>query len=125
MRAEQFARLQALQEKLTDVFLRDADPDSWAGAGQTLSEMTKETRGDSYWCRKNAAATLSVLMRTTNLIGVIQMRSDPGRADAGGVPAPEQDKEEDTLDADVRSAEKEANRLLAKMQTTMKSHGKA
>lgn len=125
MRSEQFERLQVLQEKLTEVFLRDADPDSWAGSGQTLAEMTKETRGDSYWCRKNAAATLSVLMRTTNLIGVIQMRSDPSRANAGGVAAPEQEKEVDTLDAEVRAAEKEANKLLAKMQSTMTSHGKA
>lgn len=125
MRADQYQRLQELQEKLTEVFLDEADPAHWNGAGIKLADMDQETRGNAYWCKKNAAATLSVLMRTTNLIGVIQMRSDPGRADAGGVPAPEQDKEEDTLDADVRKAEKEANRLLAKMQNTMSSHGKA
>lgn len=123
MRQDQYERLQALTEKLTDAFLTEADPDTWSGAGVAIAAMDQQTRGDRYWCKKNAAATLSVIVRTTNLIGIIQMRGAGGGA--GGVPPPEQEQEENSLDAEMKAAEKEANRLLAQMQkSSAKAHGK-
>ncbi|MFC4518615.1 hypothetical protein [Cupriavidus pinatubonensis] len=113
MRQDQYERLQALTEKLTDVFLDEANPDTWPGRGVALAQMDQQTRGDLYWSKKNAAATLTVIMKTTSLIGVIQQRSAAGAGD--GV-QPESD-EPDGLDGEIRAAEKEATRLLNKLGT--------
>jgi len=111
MRQDQFERLQALTEKLTDVFLDEAEPSKWPGHGIDANAMDQQTRGDRYWCKKNAAATLTVIMKTTGLIGVIQHRSAAGAPE--GV-QPESD-EPDGLDGEIRAAEKEAQRLLNKI----------
>lgn len=112
MRQDQYERLQALTEKLTDVFLDEADPEKWPGHGLAANTMEAQTRGDRYWCKKNAAATLTVIMKTTGLIGVIQQRSAAGVGD--GVPAG--GDEPDGLDGEIRAAEKEAARLIDKAQ---------
>jgi len=123
MRHDQYEKLQALTEKLTDAFIGEADPDVWPGHGVAIAAMDQQTRGDRYWCKKNAAATLSVIVRTTSLIGIIQNRSAAGGA--GGVPTPEQESEESDLERDVKAAEKEATKLLAQLQSGMKKvHGK-
>ncbi|AQW32721.1 hypothetical protein JK151_19810 (plasmid) [Ralstonia syzygii subsp. celebesensis] len=114
MRQDQYERLQALTEKLTDVFLDEANPETWPGKGLEASAMDQQTRGDRYWVKKNAAATLTVIMKTTSLIGVIQQRSAAGTPD--GVPPLESD-EPDGLDGEIRAAEKEATRLLNKLGT--------
>jgi len=127
MRQDQYERLQALVEKLTDAFIGEADPDSWPGAGVPLANMDQQTRGNAYWCKKNAAATLSVIVRTTSLIGIIQSRSAGGGA--GGVTTPgagaPEAEEETGLDAEMKAAEKEATKLLNQLQSGMKKvHGK-
>lgn len=123
MRIDQYEKLQALTEKLTDAFLAEADPDVWPGHGVAIAAMDQQTRGDRYWCKKNAAATLSVIVRTNHLVGIIQLRSAGGTA--GGVPDAPQAEEETGLDADIKAAEKEANKLLAQLQGGMKKvHGK-
>lgn len=123
MRQDQYEKLQELTEKLTDAFIGEADPAVWPGHGVAIAAMDQQTRGDRYWCKKNAAATLSVIVRTTSLIGIIQQRSMAGTG--GGVPAPEQEQQEDGLEADVKAAEKEATKLLAQLQKGMsKTHGK-
>lgn len=128
MRQDQYEKLQALAEKLTDTFLTEADPDSWPGAGMPIATMDQQTRGDRYWSKKNAAATLSVIIRTTSLVGIIQQRA------AGGADTPpaEGTPEDDSLDAEINAAEKEANRLLNQIQHSASKaafdkrvHGKA
>lgn len=113
MRADQFARLQSLSERLTDVFLEEADPDRWPGRGIDLANLDQRTRGDLYWCKKNAVATLSLIGRVASLTNIIRMQ--------GGEPlppGPEQNgqSEEDGLDAEIREAEREAQRLLNDIQ---------
>jgi hypothetical protein len=123
MRQDQFEKLQELTEKLTDAFIGEADPAVWPGHGVAIAAMDQQTRGDRYWCKKNAAATLSVIVRTTSLIGIIQMRGAAGGA--GGVTPPEQAQEENSLDAEMKAAEKEANKLLEQLQKgTAKANGK-
>jgi hypothetical protein len=123
MRQDQYEKLQELTEKLTDAFIGEADPAVWPGHGVAIAAMDQQTRGDRYWCKKNAAATLSVIVRTTNLIGIIQMRGAGGGA--GGVPPAEQAQEDNSLDAEMKAAEKEATRLLDQLQKgTTKAHGK-
>src|SRR5687768_16669177 len=126
MRQDQYEKLQALTEKLTDVFLTEAAPDKWPGSATDPTSWDQQTRGDRYWMKKNAAATLTVLMKTTNLIGVIQQRSAGG--EDGGAGVGEGEPEPDGLDAEVRAAEKEAEKLLKKIHSqsaaSRKVHGK-
>lgn len=68
MREDQIQRLKDLSEKLADVVLQEADPDQWPGAGQPIATITPQARGDRYWCKKNAAATFSLLERTHSLL---------------------------------------------------------
>ncbi|WP_241172545.1 hypothetical protein [Burkholderia gladioli] len=110
MRQDQYERLQALSEKLTDVFLGEADPDTWPGAGIALATMDKATRGDRYWSKKNAAGTVMLIGRVHTLIGQIQLGSNAGDGAAGVTSA------EEELDREVAAAEREAERLLSEVQ---------
>jgi hypothetical protein len=112
MRQDQYEKLQAMSEKLTDVILAEADPDQWPGAGIAPGAMDQQTRGDRYWCKKNAVATISLVDRVNRLTGQIQAASSNG---AGAAAVPEGETDEEGLDADVRKAEKEAAKLLDQM----------
>lgn len=68
MRPDQFQQLQDLSERLADVFLSEADPDNWSGAGKLPADMTKNERGDRHWDRKGAMGTGGVLRYTIDLI---------------------------------------------------------
>lgn len=68
MRPDQIQRLRELQEKLAEVVLEEADPDTWPGAGVPLADVDQTTRGNRYWCKKNAAATFALLERTTSTL---------------------------------------------------------
>lgn len=100
MRADQLARLADLEEKLADEVLYEADPGNWPGAGTPPEDMTKDQRGDRYWCKKNAAATFALLQRTSSLL------TDANRPNGGE----RQDGED--LEKEIAAAEKEAARIL-------------
>lgn len=107
MRQDQYEKLQKLEEELTDVFLQEADPKLWPGAGATPANMDAQTRGDRYWCKKNAVATIAMMTRIGHLTGMIQ------RAAAGTEPDPDPTPEGgDGLDEEVNKAEKEAQKLM-------------
>lgn len=112
MRQDQFERLQALGEKLMDVFLDEADPSNWPGKGLKIGAMDAQTRGDLYWVRKTAASAGMLYTRVMSMVGQVQM------AGAGTTPPPEQGSEpaETQLDAEVAAAEKEAARLMRELQ---------
>ena len=76
-------RLTALSDKLTDVVLDEADPDTWPGADKPLDKHTKQERGDRYWCKKNAAASLTLLVKVHSLIGMHARRHAERRRRAG------------------------------------------
>lgn len=114
-----------MSEKLTDVFLSEADPDNWPGSGWNPQQLTKEQRGDRYWSKKNAVATLSIISKIAQLTTVIQESSAAGLGSANVV------DDEDGLDAEIRQAEKEAAKLLdgltrasAKREFDKRVHGK-
>lgn len=131
MRPDQYEKLQGLIEKLTDVVLQEADPTNWPGNGVAPSSWDQQTRGDRYWMKKNATGSLTVTMKLVNLAGVIQLRSAGGGGeDPAGVT--EEQPEEDSLDAEIKAAEKEATKLLnqiqqgsAKAAFDKKVHGKS
>lgn len=113
MRDDQYIRLQQLEEKLADQLLIEADPVNWSGDGLAPAEMTQQQRGDRYWCKKNAVATMSMTLRIGSLIGQIQRNGNTTPTPESGDPDGET---QGLLDAEVAAAEKEAKRLLANFQ---------
>ena len=111
MRQDQYEKLKQLSEKLTDVVLHDADPAHWTGSGKQAKELTQQERGDAYWCRKMATATLSVLMKVYHCAGMLE-RAAPASPENGD------DSTTKNLDAEVRVAEREAAALLKKLQSS-------
>lgn len=113
MRQDQFESLQSRAEQLVDLFLAESDPAKWPGAGIAPASMDKGTRGDRYWCKKDAVATLACAMRITNLLQVIRERQvpvePPGATSEDGQP-------EDDLGKEVAAAEAEAAMLLDQVQ---------
>lgn len=102
MREDQRARLAELSEKLADVVLEEADPALWPGAGTPLADMSKDDRGDRYWCKKNAAATFALLERTLSTMDHQKaLFISPEEAD-------------EDMAARVRARENEAAKVLAK-----------
>ncbi len=123
MLKDQYDKLQTLSERLTDVFLDEAEPEKWPGHNIEPCAMDQKTRGDRYWCKKNAVATLTLIGRVTDLI---QKQRNSGN---GAVVVTD---EEATLDAEINAAEKEAAKLLDKLHLRSKKsefdkrvHGKS
>ena len=106
MRDDQYKTLQDLSTKLADVVIFDADPDNWVGAMRPAKDLTRDERGDAYWCRRIATSSLSVLMRVQSAIGIVQHQAKNG---LNPVDVPDV---EDDLDKEVAAAEKEAARFL-------------
>lgn len=129
MRQDQYERLQSLEERLLDVFIEEADPNNWPGAGIKIANMDQTTRGDSFWARKTAASVGVLYTRVGAMIGATQV--------GGGVTPPVtpaadsdgDDHEANQLDEEVARAEREALRLMKDLQagTTKKDrkvHGR-
>ncbi|MEI3775521.1 hypothetical protein [Pectobacterium brasiliense] len=102
------SRLTVLSDKLTDTVLTEADPDNWPGAGKTIDKHTKQERGDRYWFKKNAAATLTLLTKVHSLIGIHTRGGSP--KDGGG------DDEAFELGQQVAKAEREAAAIIERIQ---------
>ncbi|WP_295539295.1 hypothetical protein [uncultured Pseudacidovorax sp.] len=120
MREDQKQRLADLQERLLDVFLDEADPVNWSGAGKLPSEMSPQQRGDRHWDKKGAAGTMMVLTGVEKLLA-------NDRAALGRDPYSDAD-----LDRQIDRAETEARRRAdaalqkaAKGSFDAKVHGKA
>ena len=108
MRDDQILKLMNRSESLTDIFIEEADPDKWPGAGIQIAEYDKETRGDRYWSKKNAAATLTVIMKIENLVDTILNRRDA---------SPDEDAD---IDKSIKKAEKDAEAILERFQNEAK-----
>jgi len=104
MREDQIAALNTLSEKLADVVIDEADPDGWPGSGMPMSTLSREDRGDRYWCKKNAAASMSLLMKVESII-----------ADQYGEGGRMEPRNEEEIDKEYAKAEREAEKLLDKV----------
>ncbi|WP_338615554.1 hypothetical protein [Pigmentiphaga sp. CHJ604] len=131
MRQDQYEKLQALAEQLTDVFLLEADPTAWPGAGIKPNAMDKATRGDRVWVKKDAAGTAVLIMKVTSMVGMIQRGTAAGGA--GGLPPsapptdgsadPSDDDDTGGLDAEIAAAEREAAAVLDRVQKRLDQRG--
>lgn len=106
MRDDQITRLQALSERLGEVVITEVDPNNWPGDGKTPAELTQEERGNRYWCKKNAAATMTLLLKVVNIAGVMNRQK----------PAPDAGHGIDELDGELAAAEREAQAMLERIQ---------
>ena len=102
MRADQLLKMRQIQEELADVFFEEANVKKWPDL------LTRDSRGDRYWMKKNASASLAIIGRIENLLALRD-----GRASGGGGPAAvEQERnDEASLDREIRKAEKDAAAL--------------
>lgn len=99
MRADQYSRLVDLQEQLTDVFLDEADSEEWPGAGTPISQMTKEDRGDRFWCKRNAAATMTLVMKIGCVIDAERRHARDNPDPLANMPEdPEDDREQQRIE---------------------------
>jgi len=112
MRDDQITRLQALSERLGEVVINEVDPQNWPGDGKTPAELTQEERGNRYWCKKNAAATMTLLLKVVNIAGVMNRQR----------PAPDAGHAIDELDGELAAAEREAQAIIEKMQKGTNVH---
>jgi hypothetical protein len=98
MRQDQYEKLQALEEKLLDVFLEEAEPEHWPGNGIKLGAMDAKTRGDLYWVRKTAA---SAAVLRGKVLQMIDMQHGAGTTPHGPEPTGEADSEQSQLDSEI------------------------
>ena len=111
MREDQHSKLQALSERLTDVAIKEIDPDEWPGSKIPIDQQDSKIRGDRYWHKKNGVATITLIMRINCLVDVVRRNSLAGEG-AGAVI--DNDVE---LDRDVKDAEKQAQQLIERLRT--------
>ncbi|MFT3720420.1 hypothetical protein [Pseudorhodoferax sp.] len=102
MRADQISKLEELAVDLMDVFLNEADPSNWTGAGQAQVKMTKETRGARNWDMKNANQAGALTARAMDLLERVRGVRRPLEGD-------------DSPEADIAKFEREAKRVLEGM----------
>lgn len=119
MRQDQFESLQKRAEQLVDLFITESDPEKWPGVGIEPAKMDKSTRGDRYWCKKDAVATLACAQRIVSLIDSVRAKTAAGDTTPGAVT-----EGDDVLDGDVAAAEKEADRILRNMKNAAKPNAK-
>lgn len=104
MRDDQIKRLEELGNELIDVVLEESDPKEWPGAGKPLASLEQQERGDRYWCKKNAGATLVLAMKIHSLV---ETRTRPDWKPS--------DKDAEDLEAEQKAAEREAAKVLERI----------
>ena len=106
MRTDQITRLDDISERIGEVFLTEADPDNWNGAGIPLAQLDEKSRGNRYWDKKNAIQTGSLLARVLDLkerqMGLSERQVDP--------------LEDDSAEKEIKRYEKKARELIDAIQ---------
>ena len=125
MRQDQWERLQQLEEKLTDIFIEEADPDKWPCPGSPSANLSPDDRKTRYLFKRAAAETAMLLVRTQGLIGSVQgLGTAPPAADdeESG-----EDMEATSLEKEIINSEQQAERmrrdLIARARRVAKADG--
>lgn len=114
MREDQRKRLVDLGDQLIEVVLQEADPNEWPGAGKPIASLEQQERGDRYWCKKNAGATLVLATKIQSLLSIETRPSGQQRPD-------DEDIEKEQRDAE-RQAEVILGRLADGKRTGKRTH---
>lgn len=110
MRADQITQLSTIEEQLVDLFVQECKTEGWPGM-----ERDKD-RGDRYWHKKNALATLNIVARIQNVL------RDVRRGD-GAEPGDGKRAAAETLEENGDSIEREAAALMKAGRSVLKRHG--
>lgn len=106
MRQDQIDRLEDLAQEIGEVFIDEADPKNWNGAGKLLCDMDKDERGNRYFDKKNAIQTGTLLAR------VLDLKDRDKGQNGGGVRTPDEDAEKE-----IKRFEKQAKELIGAIQS--------
>lgn len=120
LRPDQIAMLNDLAERLADVFITEADPVNWTGAGRLPCDMSPQERGDRHWDRKGAMGTGGVLNTTLQLIR--------HHGDENDTTADDEDLDRKIEQAQARAKkaiERAMNPQAGKAEFDRRTHGKA
>ena len=109
LRPEQINRLVAIEEELVDVYIEECQPKKWPDTSNA------QNRGDRYWFKKNALATLT-------LVGRIQTVLRDARGDGSGA-GEQKDPPPGQLDP-AEDIEQEAARLEKQGVALLRKHAK-
>lgn len=71
---DQLNKLKQLADRMVAVVIAEGDPNTWAGAGKNLSEMSEAERGDRYWCKKNANQAITTAVKLETLVALYERR---------------------------------------------------
>lgn len=102
MRQDQYEKLQSLSEEIGDIFIEEASPSAWNGAGIPLADLDNKKRGNRYWDKKNAIQTGTLLARVLDLL-------DRDKKERNGQLDPVSDQD---ADAEIRRYEKQAKDIV-------------
>lgn len=105
MRPEQIQKLTELEEQLVDVFAEECKPEEWPGM------KDQQARGDRFWFKKNALATLAIVGRIQTVLREIRVdggTEQPGKGD------PSRDLDEESIEQEAARLEKQGVALLKK-----------
>ncbi len=105
MTPEQAKRLAALQDKLLETVFREADPDNWVGGNTPTADLTMEDRGNRYWCMKVAAQAVGIYARLDAISGQNGAIGNP--------------RDGEDLDDEIKRSEREAQKIMARLQDRM------
>lgn len=111
MTPDQDAKFAAIEDRLAEALIRDADPENWPGNGPGVllgtAQISRQDRGDRDW-------TLKVAMRVAGLYKHIAEIRKGGGIWGGGMNGPVLEGEEE---AKFKAAEDEAAQLLARARS--------
>lgn len=104
MRPEQISRLTEIEEQLVDIFVVEAETKKWPGMD------TPQSRGDRYWHKKNALATLTLVGRIQTVLRDIRTSEGGGdKEKSAGEVEPER-----SIEQEAAALEKQGVALLRK-----------
>ena len=104
MRSDQIERLTQIEEKLVDVFTSECQPETWP----TMEDY--KSRGDRYWHKKNALATLRIVGQIDHLLrDIVRADRDPDPKAPG--------------ETEVGELERDAAKLERRARAVLKRHG--
>lgn len=104
-----------LADRLTEIAIAECDVTTWPGHGKAVSAMDKAERGDRYWAKQNATATIMLVKQLHNLVA----QREAGQKERIGK-NPNTAEDEDSLEQQTRDAEREAAAAIRKARAVSK-----
>lgn len=111
------AELADLADRLVEIALDEGDPTKWPGHGKSVGEMDKAERGDRYWSKQNAQATI-ILAKQLYSIVTIRRASQAARIGLN----PSMPTDDEVLAAQTTEAERNAEAAVRKALAKVSKH---